>query len=77
LPNLNLRGIHWVILGGESGPNARPMDLEWVTDLRNQYRWADVAFFSNSWAAFRRARQTVRSKGATWDQMPEQRIMPA
>jgi protein gp37 len=42
---LVLQGIHWVIVGGESGPGARPMQPEWVVDIRNQCLSADVAFF--------------------------------
>jgi protein gp37 len=45
LPDLDLRGIHWVIVGGESGPGARPMDLDWARDLREQCRRAGVPFF--------------------------------
>jgi hypothetical protein len=46
---LNLRGIDWVIVGGESGPSARPMNAEWVTGIRNQCRRAKVAFFFKQW----------------------------
>jgi len=45
LPNLNLDGIHWVIAGGESGPNYRSLDLDWVRDLRDQCQRASVPFF--------------------------------
>jgi protein gp37 len=45
LPNLRLDGIGWVIVGGESGPGARPMDLDWVRDIREQCRRAGVACF--------------------------------
>ena len=45
LGNLKLDGIDWVIVGGESGPNARPMKEEWVTDIRNQCRAASVPLF--------------------------------
>ena len=56
LPKLNLRGIHWVIVGGESGPNARPMDPAWVTDLRNQCHRADVAFFFKQWGGVQKSK---------------------
>ena len=49
LPSLDLSSIHWLIAGGESGPNARPMDETWVRDLRDQCREADVAFFFKQW----------------------------
>ena len=49
LPNLDLSSIHWLIAGGESGHNARPMNEEWVLDLRDQCAAADVAFFFKQW----------------------------
>ena len=49
LPKLNLRGIHWVIVGGESGANPRPMRPEWVRDIRDQCVAKDVAFFFKQW----------------------------
>ena len=49
LPGLDLSSIHWLIAGGESGPNARPMDAAWVRDLRDQCREANVAFFFKQW----------------------------
>lgn len=70
LTNLNLSGIHWVIVGGESGPSARPMDPAWVTDLRDQCRWANVPFFFKQWGG-KNKKQTGRVlEGRTWDQMP-------
>jgi protein gp37 len=49
IPKLDLAGIHWLIAGGESGPNARPMERAWVRDLRDQCRAHDVAFFFKQW----------------------------
>src|ERR1700704_6441491 len=49
LPRMNLRGIDWAIVGGESGPGARPMDEEWVLDIRDQCLRANVAFFFKQW----------------------------
>jgi protein gp37 len=49
LPKLNLRGIHWVIVGGESGASPRPMRPEWVRDIRDQCAAKDVAFFFKQW----------------------------
>ncbi|MCX5877637.1 MAG: phage Gp37/Gp68 family protein, partial [Deltaproteobacteria bacterium] len=49
IPELNLTGIDWVIVGGESGPGARPMKKEWVTDIRDQCLDAGVAFFFKQW----------------------------
>jgi protein gp37 len=51
---LNLRGIDWVIVGGESGPHARPVDPRWVTSLRDQCQRADVAFFFKQWGGVRK-----------------------
>jgi protein gp37 len=75
LPKLNLRGIHWVIVGGESGPNARPMDPAWVTDLRNQCRRGEVAFFFKQWGGVQKSKTGRTLEGRTWDQMPEQALM--
>jgi protein gp37 len=70
LTALNLSGIHWVIVGGESGPHARPMDPAWVTDLRDQCRRAHVPFFFKQWGG-KNKKQAGRSlEGRTWDQMP-------
>src|ERR1051326_336516 len=49
LPNLDLTGIDWVIVGGESGPGARPIEKGWIIDLRNQSRAAKAAFFFKQW----------------------------
>ena len=49
LPKLILRGIHWVIVGGESGARPRPMRPEWVRDIRDQCVAKDVAFFFKQW----------------------------
>ena len=71
LPNLDLREIDWVIVGGESGPGARPMKKEWVTDIRDQCRAADVPFFFKQWGGVRRSRNGRQLEGRTWDAMPE------
>ena len=49
MPRLNLNGIAWVIVGGESGPGARPMEEEWVIQIRDQCRKAGVAFYFKQW----------------------------
>jgi len=49
IPNINLEGIDWVIVGGESGPNARPMDPAWAIDIRDQCLAADIPFFFKQW----------------------------
>lgn len=62
LPDLDLTGINWLIAGGESGPNARPMNEAWALDLRDQCAAADVAFFFKQWGGF-----TSKSGGRTLD----------
>jgi protein gp37 len=72
-----LRGIHWVIVGGESGPRARPMDPQWARDVRDACADAGVPFFFKQWGAHdvkgRRVGKKVagrRLDGRTWDEMP-------
>jgi len=71
LPNLDLHGIDWVIVGGESGPRARPIKKEWVTDIRDQCLAASVPFFFKQWGGFSRKRAGRLLEGRTWDGMPE------
>jgi len=71
LAKLKLRGIDWVIVGGESGPGARPMNPDWVLDIRNQCLRADVAFFFKQWGGVQKKRTGRELEGRTWDQMPE------
>jgi protein gp37 len=70
LGKLNLCGIDWVIVGGESGPGARPMSADWVKDLRNQCRRAGVAFFFKQWGGVQKSRTGRTLEGRTWDEMP-------
>ena len=70
LPDLNLSGIDWVIVGGESGPRARPMDPAWVTDLRDQCARAGVAFFFKQWGGVQKKRAGRLLDGRTWDELP-------
>lgn len=67
---LRLEGIHWVIVGGESGPGARPMEREWVTGIRDQCRSADVAFFFKQWGGVWKHRTGRELDGRTYDEMP-------
>jgi protein gp37 len=71
LPNLNLRGIDWVIVGGESGPGARPVEPAWVVEIRDQCKQADVAFFFKQWGGVHKKRTGRELEGRTWDEMPE------
>lgn len=70
LPNLNLRGIDWVIVGGESGPGARLMEPEWVRDIRNQCHRAKVAFFFKQWGGVRKSKTGRHLDNRTWDDLP-------
>jgi protein gp37 len=70
LAKLNLRGIDWVIVGGESGPRARTMDAAWVTDIRDQCRRARVAFFFKQWGGKNKKKAGRILDGRTWDEMP-------
>jgi len=70
LPNLNLRGIDWVIVGGESGPGARPVAAEWVRKIREQCRVARVRFFFKQWGGVRKKRAGRELDGRVWEEMP-------
>jgi len=70
LPGLNLRGIDWVIIGGESGPGARPMAEEWVIDIRDQCLAAHVPFFFKQWGGVHRKQAGRVLRGRIWDQVP-------
>jgi protein gp37 len=70
LPDLDLAGIHWIIVGGESGPGARPMDTDWVIDLREQCRRAVVPFFFKQWGGVNKKKAGRLLEGRTWDEMP-------
>ena len=71
LPDLNLHGINWAIVGGESGPGARPIEEEWVIDIKNQCRKARVPFFFKQWGGFNKKRAGRTLQGRTWDEMPK------
>ena len=67
---LNLEGIHWVIVGGESGPGARPLDGQWVREIRDQCIKENVAFFFKQWGGVQKHRTGRMLDGRTWDEMP-------
>jgi len=67
---LNLNGIDWVIVGGESGPHARPMDVAWVREIREQCQESQVPFFFKQWGGVRKHRTGRTLDGQTWDGMP-------
>ena len=70
LPDLDLAGIGWAIVGGESGPGARPMQRAWVTDVRDQCRRAGVPFFFKQWGGVHKKRAGRLLDGVTWDELP-------
>jgi protein gp37 len=70
LPKLNLRGIDWVIVGGESGPGARPMDADWVRQIRDQCLRANVSFFFKQWGGPVKSKTGRMLDGRTWDHTP-------
>lgn len=67
---LDLKGIDWVIVGGESGPGARLMDPAWVVSIRDQCIENDVAFFFKQWGGPNRKKTGRLLEGRTWDEMP-------
>jgi protein gp37 len=70
LPDLRLDGIDWAIVGGESGPGARPINEAWVLDIRDQCRRSNVAFFFKQWGGVQKKRAGRLLEGRTWDEMP-------
>jgi len=74
LPSLDLECIDWVIVGGESGPGARPMQDSWVLGIRDQCRAAGVPFFFKQWGGVRKKKMGRVLEGRTWDEMP--RVFP-
>jgi protein gp37 len=72
LGEINLDGIDWVIVGGESGPGARPMKPEWVMEVRDQCLSADVPFFFKQWGGVQKKKAGRLLEGEIWDQMPDQ-----
>lgn len=71
LPNLKLDRIDWVIVGGESGPQARPMSKDWVLDIRDQCRRSRVPFFFKQWGGVRKKNTGRLLDNRTWDEMPK------
>ncbi|UCS91954.1 phage Gp37/Gp68 family protein [Echinicola marina] len=71
LLNLNLEGIDWVIVGGESGHKPRPMDADWVLDIQEQCARKEVAFFFKQWGGKNKKKNGRMLNGQTYDEMPE------
>ncbi len=71
LPNLNIKKIDWVIVGGESGRKPRPMDADWVLDIQEQCKNKGVAFFFKQWGGTNKKANGRILNGRTYDEMPE------
>ena len=70
IPRLPLTGIHWVIVGGESGPGARPMEAAWVRQIRDRCVVQGVSFFFKQWGGVNKKKAGRVLGGRTWDEMP-------
>ena len=70
MANLDLLGINWVIVGGESGPNARKMEPEWATEIRDACLQKDVPFFFKQWGGINKKKNGRLLEDRIWDQMP-------
>ncbi len=71
---LDLNGIDWVIVGGESGPGSRPMEQEWVTDIRDQCVEAEVPFFFKQWGGVNKKKAGRTLEGQIWSEMPDDEL---
>ncbi len=72
LAGLGLERIHWVIVGGESGPGARPMEEDWVMEIQDLCQRNEVPFFFKQWGGVQKHRTGRLLVGRTWDQMPQE-----
>jgi protein gp37 len=70
IPELNLEGINWVIVGGESGPHARTINPAWVIDVRDQCQKAHIPFFFKQWGGFNKKKNGRELEGRIWSEMP-------
>ena len=77
LSNLDLSGIHWVIVGGESGAGARPIEADWVREIRTKCYRQGVPFFFKQWGGVQKKRNGRALDGQTWDGMPKEHLLEA
>jgi protein gp37 len=75
IPGLDLSGIEWVIVGGESGPGARPMESQWVNYIRDQCKKADIPFFFKQWGGTNKKKAGRLLDGRTWSEMPRTAVL--
>ena len=76
MSDLNLEGIDWVIVGGESGPGARPVEPEWIVDILEQCKRSGTPFFFKQWGGLHKKKTGRQLLGRTWDQMPKRIYTP-
>ena len=76
LGTIDLNGIDWVIVGGESGPRARPMERSWVISIHEQCQAARVPFFFKQWGGVQKKRAGRDLEGRTWDEFPQIDMAP-
>src|SRR5205823_1003068 len=76
LGEINLDAIHWVIVGGESGAGARPMQKEWVLSIRDQCEKANVPFFFKQWGGVRKSKAGRDLEGKKYDSVPRRLELP-
>jgi len=69
--NIDLSGVNWIIVGGESGPGARPMDSEWVREIRNNCLKTNTPFFFKQWGGFNKKKNGRILDGKYWNQQPQ------
>lgn len=77
VPDLELNGIDWVIVGGESGPGARPMQEEWVLDIKDLCGQTSVPFFFKQWGGVNKKKAGRLLMGRTWDEYPDVKRLSA
>jgi len=71
IDDLPLQGIHWVIVGGESGPNARPMEEDWAINIQRRCAQEHIPFFFKQWGGVQKHRHGRELMGRTFDEMPK------
>ena len=69
-PDLNLENIHWIIVGGESGPGCRPVRKEWIIDIQRQCRAYNIPFFFKQWGGTNKKKSGRLLDGREWNEMP-------
>jgi protein gp37 len=75
IPELNLEQIDWVIVGGESGPKSRPIEKQWVIDIRNKCIENNVPFFFKQWGGINKKKAGKELEGRIWNEMPGTRTL--